>query len=55
VAKKKKLQPKLTPEPLDVSMGCHSVTQCDHCGHGKHTVGRCPDETMNGYSCRCKL
>lgn len=28
--------------------------RCDGCGHAAHKHGRCPDETHNGYSCRCR-
>lgn len=30
-------------------------TSCGHCGHGKHNLGHCNDESYNGYSCRCKF
>ena len=28
--------------------------RCSACGHDPHPPNACPDETWNGYSCRCK-
>lgn len=29
------------------------IVRCSSCGHEEHK-DRCPDETYNGYSCRCE-